>query len=255
MVHFVGAGCGAPDLITVRGAKLLEEADVIVYAGSLVNPELLSYNTRGALIYNSATMTLDEVVDVFKEAAKCGKDVVRLHTGEPSLYGAIREQMDELDALGIEYDITPGVTAAFGAAASFGIEYTLPDISQTLILTRAEGKTLVPELEKISALAAHQASMAIYLSASLAKKVQAALLEGGYKEETPVAIGYKVTWEDEKLYTATVGTLASTMEDNYITKTAIILVGEAVRPSEYGKSRLYAPDFSTEFRKAKVDED
>lgn len=251
MIHFVGAGCGAADLITVRGANLIKEADVIVYAGSLVSKELLEYNKKNASIYNSATMTLSEVLDVFYDAEKRGLTTVRLHTGEPSLYGAIKEQIDALDDKGIEYDITPGVTAAFGAAASLGIEFTLPDVTQTLILTRAEGKTAVPELEKISLLASHKASMAIYLSAGLADKVQQALLEGGYSKDTPAAIGYKVTWEDEALYSCTVGTLASTMADNNIKKTAIILVGNAINPSGYAKSRLYAADFETEYRKAK----
>ena len=164
MVYFVGAGTGAVDLITVRGMRLLEQADVIIYAGSLVNPELLQYAKKDCEIHNSAKLTLEEVLEVMQKAEAEGKLTVRLHTGEPSIYGAVREQMDELDRLGISYESCPGVSACFGAAASLNLEYTLPDISQSLIITRMEGKTKVPEKESIESFAAHQASMAIYLS-------------------------------------------------------------------------------------------
>ena len=185
MVNFVGAGTGAVDLITLRGAKLLGEADVIIYAGSLVNPELLEYAKDDCDIYNSAEMTLEEVIDVIKSAESSKKMTVRLHTGDPCVYGAIREQMDELDALGIKYAVCPGVSAAFGAAASLNLEYTLPDVSQTLIITRMEGRTPVPEKEKIEALAAHQASMAIYLSAGMTGELSKRLISGGYDPKTP----------------------------------------------------------------------
>lgn len=249
MVHFVGAGCGAPDLITVRGMYLLGRADIIIYAGSLVNPELLNYAKEPCRIYNSAKMTLEAVTDVFLEAREEGLDLVRLHTGDPSLYGAIREQMDILDEAGIAYDVTPGVTAAFGAAASLGIEYTLPEVSQTLILTRMEGKTSVPDREKIESLAAHGASMAVYLSAGMLDELADHLMAGGYKPDTPAALVYKASWEDEKSWICSLGKLAETGRRNGISKTALVLVGDAVAHRTYARSKLYDPDFSTEYRR------
>ena len=252
MVHFVGAGSGAVDLITVRGKKLLEEADVIIYAGSLVNPELLDYAKEDCTILNSATMTLDEVIDVMKKADEENKDIVRLHTGEPSIYGAVREQMDELDKLGISYDSCPGVSACFGAASILNLEYTLPEVSQSLIITRMEGRTSVPEMESIESFAMHQASMAIYLSAGMLDELGRRLIKGGYREDTPAALIYKATWPDEKAFVCTVATLAKTAQENNITKTAIVLVGDVIAHQNYEKSRLYAPDFETEFRKKKI---
>ena len=252
MVHFVGAGSGAVDLITVRGKKLLEKADVIIYAGSLVNPELLDYAKEGCTILNSATMTLDEVIDVMKKADEENKDIVRLHTGEPSIYGAVREQMDELDKLGISYDSCPGVSACFGAASILNLEYTLPEASQSLIITRMEGRTSVPEMESIESFAAHQASMAIYLSTGMLDELGRRLIKGGYREDTPAALIYKATWPDEKAFVCTVATLAKTAQENNITKTAIVLVGDVIAHQNYEKSRLYAPDFETEFRKKKI---
>lgn len=251
MVYFVGAGTGAADLITVRGMHLLERADVIIYAGSLVNPQLLDYAKEECVIYNSARMTLDEVLDVMNQAEKDGKMIVRLHTGEPSIYGAVREQMDELDRLGIGYESCPGVSACFGAAASLNIEYTLPDISQSLIITRMEGRTSVPPKESIESFAAHQASMAIYLSTGLLEELCERLIAGGYTKNTPAALVYKATWPEEEAYVCTVGTLPETANAHAITKTAIVLVGEVITHQHYRKSRLYAPDFSTEYREAK----
>ena len=251
MVYFVGAGTGAADLITVRGMHLLERADVIIYAGSLVNPQLLDYAKEECVIYNSARMTLDEVLDVMNQAEKDGKMIVRLHTGEPSIYGAVREQMDELDRLGIGYESCPGVSACFGAAASLNIEYTLPDISQSLIITRMEGRTSVPPKESIESFAAHQASMAIYLSIGLLEELCERLIAGGYTRDTPAALVYKATWPEEEAYVCTVGTLPETANAHAITKTAIVLVGEVITHQHYRKSRLYAPDFSTEYREAK----
>lgn len=250
MVHFVGAGCGAADLITVRGMYLLGRADVIIYAGSLVNPALLDYAKEPCKIYNSAKMTLEAVMDVFLEAAEEGLDLVRLHTGDPSLYGAIREQMDLLDRAQIPYDITPGVTAAFGAAASCGIEFTLPGISQTLILTRMEGRTAVPDRERIESLAAHRASMAIYLSAGMLEELADRLIAGGYPASTPAALVYKASWEEEESYLCTLETLAKTGRDHAITRTALILVGDAVSHQTYDRSRLYHPDYATGYRPA-----
>ncbi|MDO4188007.1 MAG: precorrin-4 C(11)-methyltransferase [Lachnospiraceae bacterium] len=250
MIHFVGAGCGAKDLITVRGKEHIENADVIVYAGSLVNKELLTYNVKNAKVYDSAYMTLEEVMSVLLDSEKEGKYIVRLHTGDPSMYGAIKEQMDILSKEGIEYDVTPGVSAAFGAAASLKVEYTLPDVSQTLILTRMSGKTLVPEKESIKSLASHKATMAVYLSASLSKELQRELIEGGYEENTPAAVCVKVSWDDEKIYRCTVGTIEKTTVENGITKTCIYIIGDSIDPTTYDESRLYAADFSTEYRKA-----
>lgn len=249
MVHFVGAGPGACDLITVRGMNRIKEADVIIYAGSLVNPELLSYAKADCEIYNSAHMTLEDVVSVMREAEAAGKGTVRLHTGDPSVYGAIREQMDLLDEYGITYDVCPGVSAVFGAAASLACEYTLPDVTQTLILTRAEGKTPVPEKENLRSLAAHHASLVLYLSSGLARKVRQDLLLGGYAEDTPVAVVYKATWPEEKIIRTTLAKLPEDMEAARITKTALIIVSPALG-SIYEKSRLYDAAFATEYRGA-----
>ena len=257
MVHFVGAGPGAPDLITVRGKELIEKADIIIYAGSLVNPALLEYAKENVQIYNSAEMTLEEVTAVYIEAAKTEKaeqkeiEVVRLHTGEPSIYGAIKEQMDFLEKEGIPYDSCPGVSACFGAAASLNLEYTLPGVSQTLIITRLQGKTLVPETESMESLAAHKASMAIYLSAGMLRELSEKLLAGGYEEDTPAAIVYKATWPEEKKIITTVGKLAEIGEKAGIKNIAVVLVGDAVSSEDYEKSRLYSADFTTGFRTGK----
>lgn len=249
MIHFVGAGSGAPDLITVRGKKFLEEADVIVYAGSLVNPQLLTYAKEDCKIYNSAKMTLEEVLDVMRAAEKEGQVTVRLHTGDPCLYGAIREQMDVLDEEGISYDYCPGVSSFSGAASALNLEYTLPDVSQSVVITRMAGRTPVPEKESIESFAAHQATMVVFLSTGLLEQLSEKLIEGGYQADTPAAIVYKATWEDEKAFVCTVGTLAQTAKENNITKTALMIIGEAVAHSHYERSKLYDPGFTTEFRK------
>lgn len=249
MVHIVGAGCGAPDLITLRGKRQLEEADVIIYAGSLVNTELLSYAKEGCELYDSAKMTLEETTAVAERAEREGKTTVRLHTGDPSLYGAIGEQMREFDRLGIQYDITPGVSSFSGAAAALKAEYTVPDVSQTVIITRSAGRTPVPEKEKLSSLAAHGATMVLFLSTGLLDKVTAELTEGGYSADTPAAIVYKASWEDEKVCRCTVGTLKQTADDNGIKKTALIVVGRFLENGDT-RSLLYDPGFTTEFREA-----
>ena len=281
MVHFVGAGPGATDLITVRGMELLKKADLVIYAGSLVNPALLDYCREDIKIYDSSRLTLDEVITIIRNFEDTtsgangeevtgsgvngeevtgrkgeevigtgdGVNIVRLHTGDPSVYGAIREQMEELEKIGIAYDVTPGVTAAFGAAASLGIEYTLPGISQSLIITREEGKTAVPDKETIRNFAKHNCSMAIYLSTGLIDKLTGNLLEGGFSEDTPAAVVYKATWEDEKRAVTTVAGLKETVDSMGINKTAVILVGNAINPvGNVERSKLYSPDFSTEFR-------
>lgn len=248
MVHFVGAGPGAEDLITVRGLKLIENADVIIYAGSLVNPELLKYADEHSKVYNSAYMNLEEVIDVMVKAEEQGLNIVRLHTGDPAIYGAIREQMDELEKRGIAFDVCPGVSSLFGAAASLQVEYTLPEVSQSVIITRAEGKTPVPEKEKLSELAKHQATMILFLSSGLAEKVKTELLEGGFRKDTPVAVVYKATWPEETILKTTIEKLPEDMEKEGIHKTALIVVGD-VMGNEYAKSKLYDAAFSTEFRK------
>lgn len=249
MVHFVGAGPGAPDLITLRGAELLRAADCIIYAGSLVNPALLALARDGCAVYNSAEMTLEQVLAVMQEQERLSHETVRLHTGDASLYGAIREQMDQLDRLGIAYDDVPGVSSFCGAAAAACAEYTLPGISQTVIITRIAGRTPVPEREALSKLAAHGASMVIFLSAGMLPAVQEALLQGAYTEATPAALVYKATWPEEKVVRCTLGTLAQAGADHQITKTALILVGDFLAPAGYDRSKLYDPGFTTEFRK------
>lgn len=249
MIDFVGAGCGAADLITVRGMRLLEAADVIIYAGSLVSDELLRYANKGCEIYNSAYMTLDEAMEVMITAERVGKRVVRLHTGDPCLYGAIREQMDRLQANGIEFSVCPGVSSFCGAAASLKAEYTLPDVSQTVIITRMAGRTPVPERESIESLAAHGSTMVIFLSTGMLPELSERLIKGGYHESTPAAIVYKATHPDEKICRCTVDTLAKTAEENNIRKTALILVGNFLG-DDYSLSKLYDSSFETEFRKA-----
>ncbi|MBO4799592.1 MAG: precorrin-4 C(11)-methyltransferase [Lachnospiraceae bacterium] len=250
MIHFVGAGSGAPDLITLRGKKFLEEADVIIYAGSLVNPALLDYKKEGCKVFDSAVMTLEEVIEEMKKAESAGLMTVRLHTGDPCIYGAIREQMDELDKLGYKYDTTPGVSAFCGAASALNLEYTLPNVSQSVIITRMAGRTPVPERESIRSFAAHQASMVVFLSTGLLEDLSKELIAGGYKPDTPAAIVYKATWPDQKKFICTVGTLAQTAKENNITKTALMLIGDAVTHTNYDRSELYNPAFTTEFREA-----
>ena len=247
MVYFVGAGSGAADLITVRGARLLAEADVVIYAGSLVNPELLDYCRESCEIYDSAKLTLEQVIEIVKAAEAADKITVRLHTGDSSIYGAVREQFDALEALNISYDVCPGVSSFCGAAASLKAEYTLPGVSQTVIISRAAGRTPVPEKESIRSLASHGATMVLFLSTSLTEILQAELLAGGYAADTPVAVVYKATWPDEKIYRCTVETLHDTVKRNGLKKTALIIVGGCLG-DDYTRSLLYHPEFSTEYR-------
>ena len=247
MIDFVGAGPGAEDLITVRGMRLLQKADCIIYAGSLVNPALLSYANADCVIYNSATMHLEDVLEIMEHMEQQGKHTVRLHTGDPSLYGAIREQMDALKRKGIPYRICPGVSSFCGAAAALEAEYTLPGVSQSVIITRMEGRTPVPESEKLHCLAQHGSTMVLFLSSGMTEQVQEALLQGAYTEETPCAIVYKATWPDEKVIRGTVVELCKLAEENNITKTALIVVGD-VLGDDYELSKLYDKHFTTEFR-------
>ncbi len=249
MVNFVGAGPGAEDLITLRGARLIENADVIIYAGSLVNPGLLKMAKEGCIVYNSAKMHLEEVIEVMVEAEKKGLNTVRLHTGDPCIYGAIREQMDILKENDIEFEYCPGVSSFCGAAAALKAEYTLPDVSQSIILTRMEGRTPVPEKEKIRLLASHNSTMVIFLSTGMLKELSHELTEGGYDESTPAAICYKATWPEEKVIRCKVSELYEKARENNITKTALIVVGN-VLGDDYELSKLYDKTFETEFRKA-----
>ena len=249
MIHFVGAGSGAEDLITLRGARLLAEADVVIYAGSLVNPALLKNCRENCEIHDSASMTLEDVLSVMDRAEAAGQTTVRLHTGDPSVYGAIREQMDALEERGIPYDVTPGVSSFCGAAAALRAEYTLPGVSQTVIITRAEGRTPVPEREQLKKLAGHGSTMVLFLSSSLLEKAQQELMEGGYAPETPAAIVYKATWPDEQVFRCTVATLAETARAHQITKTALITIGGFLG-DRYDRSLLYDPGFSHGCREA-----
>ena len=253
MIHFVGAGSGAPDLITVRGQKYIQQADVIIYAGSLVNPMILEEKKPECMVFDSAKMTLEETLAVMYETEEKGQMCVRLHTGDPCLYGAIREQMDELDKREIAYDYTPGVSSFCGAASALNLEYTLPDVSQSVIITRMAGRTPVPEKESIEAFASHHATMVIFLSTGMLEELSSRLIKGGYEPGTPAAIVYKATWPDEKRILCTVDTLAKAAEENQITKTALIIVGDVVAGAKYSRSKLYDPGFTTEFRKGTDD--
>lgn len=250
MVYFIGAGPGDPELLTVKGKKIIDRADIIVYAGSLVNEKVLASRREDAVVYNSAYMTLEEVIDVM---AKAGPDrcVARVHTGDPSIFGAIREQMDALDALGLDYEVIPGVSSFLGAAASLKREYTLPGVSQTVILTRMEGRTPVPERESISRLASHQATMIIFLSVGMIEKL-CEMLRESYDAHTPAAVVYKATWEDEKIVRGTLADIAGKVREAGITKTALTIVGNFLG-DDYELSKLYDKTFTTEFRKGVAD--
>jgi len=249
MIYFIGAGPGDVDLITVKGKNLLERADLIIYAGSLVNPELLKYAKPECVVMNSAHMTLEEVIAAMVPAAQSGKLVVRLHTGDPSIYGAHREQIDLLRGYGLEYEVIPGVSSFCAAAAALKAEYTLPNISQSVIITRMEGRTPVPDKQKIADYAAHNATMVIFLSSGMLEKLTKELVAGGYKNTTPAAIVYKASWPDQKVCKCTVGTLAETAKENNISNLALICVGEFLG-NEYDRSKLYNPTFSHGFRNA-----
>ncbi|MBQ1510653.1 MAG: precorrin-4 C(11)-methyltransferase [Selenomonadaceae bacterium] len=249
MVHIVGAGPGDPELITVKGQRYLREADVVIYAGSLVNPALLDFCRKDAKIYDSAGMTLPEVVEVVEKAEKEGKMTVRLHTGDPAIYGAIQEQMDSFEKKGIAYDVTPGVSSFLATAAALKQEYTLPGISQTVIITRNEGRTPVPEREKLQSLAAHQATMCIFLSITMLDEVVKELMAGGYEESTPIAIVQRASWPEQKIVRGTLSTIVDDIQGKDIDRTAMIVVSHCLG-AEYDLSRLYAPEFSHMFREA-----
>lgn len=249
MIRFVGAGPGAPDLLTLRGADLLARADCVIYAGSLVNPALLGLTKPGCALFNSAEMTLEHVIAQMEAQEALHHETVRLHTGDPSLYGAIREQMDALDARGIPYDVVPGVSSLSGAAAALQVEYTIPGVNQTVIVTRMAGRTPVPAGQDIASLAAHGAAMVIFLSAGMLDALQAELLRGAYTEETPAALVYKATWPEERLLRCRLGDLAAVGREAGVRRTALVLVGDFLRQAGE-RSRLYDPAFSTGYREA-----
>jgi precorrin-4/cobalt-precorrin-4 C11-methyltransferase len=247
MVHFIGAGPGDPELLTIKGKRLIDSADVIIYAGSLVNEKVLADRKASAVVYNSAYMTLPEVISVMQEAEAKGQSVARVHTGDPSIYGAIREQMDALDALKISYEVIPGVSSFLAAAASMKKEYTLPGVTQTVILTRMEGRTPVPEREKILSLAKHHATMIIFLSVGKIETL-VQLMEDSYEKDTPVAVVYKASWPEEMIIYGTLETIAAKVTAAGITKTALVVVGDFLGNS-YELSKLYDQNFETEYRK------
>lgn len=247
MVYFIGAGPGDPELLTIKGKRLIDAADVIIYAGSLVNEQVLSGHKEGAKIYNSAYMHLDEVLAVMKEAEEQGLTTARVHTGDPAIFGAIREQMDALDDMGIDYEVVPGVSSFLGVAAALKKEYTLPGVSQTVILTRMEGRTPVPEKEKLADLAKHNSTMIIFLSVGMIEEL-AETLKKEYRETTPVAVVYKATWEDQKIVIGDLTNIAQKVKEAGITKTALTVVGDFLG-DEYELSKLYDKAFTTEFRK------
>jgi len=249
MVYFIGAGPGDPELITIKGKKRIEESDIVIYAGSLVNKELLKYCKPSAQIYNSAGMTLDEVLEIMVKGVKEGKKIARLHTGDPSIYGAVREQMDALDRHGIQYEVIPGVSSFLATAAALKKEYTLPGVTQTVILTRMEGRTEVPLEEKIEALAAHKATMVIFLSIGMIDEL-VSRLKAGYEETTPVAVVYKVSWPEQKIVRGTLADIAGKVKAEGIKKTALVVVGNFLG-DEYELSKLYDKSFSHEFRSAR----
>lgn len=249
-VHFVGAGPGDVDLITLKGYKLLSEADVVIYAGSLVNPALLKYCKEGAEIHDSAKMNLTEIVDVMEISVKSGKEVIRLQTGDFSIYGSIREQIEEMKKREIDFDCIPGVSSFLGAASSIGAEYTVPEVSQSVIITRMAGRTPVPDRESLRSYAQHQTSMAIFLSVQGIDKVVEELVAGGYPMKTPAAVIYKATWPEEKKVFGTLETIASKVVEAGIRKTALILVGDFLG-QEFYYSKLYHEDFTHEFRAGK----
>lgn len=247
MINFVGAGPGDVDLITVKGRRLLEQADIVIYTGSLVSKEHLEFCKDTCEFYNSALMTLEEVIEKMKDGSKENLKIVRLHTGDPTIYGAIREQIDVLEKIGINYKVIPGVSSFTAACASIKREFTLPEVSQTIILTRIKGRTPVPEDEDLAALAKHNASMAIFLSVQSIEKVVDKLVEGYGREDVPVAIVYKATWEDEKIIFGTLKDIEQKVKQANITKTAQILVGDFIE-GEYERSKLYDPKFTHEYR-------
>jgi precorrin-4/cobalt-precorrin-4 C11-methyltransferase len=254
-VYFVGSGPGDPELITLKAKKLVEQADVIIYSGSLFNPKNLEYARKDAKMYDAAVIDREKIYQILRDAAKEGKLAIRFHDGDPALFSTIREQIDKLEADGIKCKVVPGVTAILGAAADLNLELTLPGITQTLIVTRAELRTPVPERESIAELARHGATMAFYLSVHLIGDVVKELLRGGaYTEKTPAAVVYRATWDDEKIIKGTLGDIAKKTREARIIKTALIIVGDVIAPAKYEYSKVYDAGFTHGYRKGVKEE-
>ncbi len=247
-VYFVGAGPGDPELITVKAKRLLESADVIVYSGSLLNPEILKYAKSNAILYDASSMDRIQISDILKSSANEGKLAIRLHDGDPSLYSAIKEQLDTLQAEGIECEIIPGISALFASAARLKIELTLPNVTQSVIITRAEFRTPVPERESIRELAKHRCTIAFYLSVHLLEDIVKELYAAGYEQDTPIAVVYRATWDDEKIIVGTLKDIVEKVRSNRINKTAVIIVGEVIDPKHYEYSKVYDPSFTHSYR-------
>jgi len=250
-VYFVGCGPGDPELLTVKAKKLIQKANVVVYSGSLIPKDIIKL-CKKAELHDAAKLVREQIFDILKDAALKEKLVLRLHDGDPSIYGAIREQTDNLKKIGIEYEIIPGITSFLASAASLGCELTLPGITQTIIVTRAESRTKVPKREKIAELAKHKATMIFYLSVHLMGDIVREAIKGGYSKSTPVAAVYRASWKDEKVITGTLGDIIKKVRDEKITRTAIIIIGDIVNPKSYEYSKLYDKTFSHGFRKAQV---
>jgi precorrin-4/cobalt-precorrin-4 C11-methyltransferase len=250
-VYFVGCGPGDPELITIKAKKLIQNADVVVYSGSLIPPEVIKL-CKKAKLYDAAKLVREEIFSILKTSAKKGKLVIRLHDGDPSIYGAIREQTDNLKKERIEFEIIPGITSFLASAAALNSELTLPGVTQTIIITRAESRTKVPKQERIKELAKHKATMIFYLSVHLLSDIVKQALEGGYTKSTPVAVVYRVSWKDQKIITGTLNDIIKKVRDNKITRTAIIIIGDVVNPKSYEYSKLYDKTFSHGFRKTKI---
>jgi|TARA_B100000959_G_scaffold36414_1_gene35022 precorrin-4/cobalt-precorrin-4 C11-methyltransferase len=250
-VFFIGCGPGDPDLITVKAKKLLQKADVVVYSGSLI-PEQIMKMCKKAKTFDAAKLVREEIFDILRKNAKKGKNVVRLHDGDPTIYGAIREQMDNLHKEKINSEVIPGVTSFLASAAALGSQLTLPGVTQTMIITRAEKRTKVPKREKISELAKHRATMIFYLSVQLIDNIVKEAVAGGYPKTTPVGVVYRASWPDQMIITGTLQTISKKIKDQKITRTAIIIIGDVIKPKSYEYSKLYDKSFSHGFRKAKT---
>ena len=250
-VFFIGCGPGDPDLITVKAKKLLQKADVVVYSGSLI-PEQIMKMCKKAKTFDAAKLVREEIFDILRKNAKKGKNVVRLHDGDPTIYGAIREQMDNLHKEKINSEIIPGVTSFLASAAALGSQLTLPGVTQTMIITRAEKRTKVPKREKISELAKHRATMIFYLSVQLIDNIVREAVAGGYPKTTPVGVVYRASWPDQIIITGTLQTISKKIKAQKITRTAIIIIGDVIKPKSYEYSKLYDKSFSHGFRKAKT---
>jgi precorrin-4/cobalt-precorrin-4 C11-methyltransferase len=250
-VYFVGSGPGDPELITIKAKKLIEQADIIVYSGSLLNPKILEYAKKDAQLYDAALLDREKIYSILRDSTKQGKLAIRFHDGDPGLFSTIREQIDKLEKDGLQCIVVPGITAILGAAAAMNLELTLPGNTQTLIITRAELRTPVPDREKISELAKHGATMVFYLSVHLISDIVEEILKGGtYTKETPAAVVYRATWKDQKIIKGTLGDIVNKTKESKIIKTALIIVGDVLAPTNYQFSKVYDAEFTHGYRMA-----